>query len=111
AEAGERRDPAAEVGSVGGLGPDACGVTAVVALDDLAELLHSARHRAREAVQRRLAAEDLFQLVGRQRRDRARVERAESPLQLERARERLLDGDLLVEREADEQRQRLLREQ
>ena len=31
--------------------------------------------------------------------------------QLERPGERLLDGDLLVEREADEQRERILREE
>ena len=41
----------------------------------------------------------------------ARVERAQAALDLERADERLLDGDLLVEAEADEQRQRVARHQ
>ena len=40
-------------------------------------------------------------------RDGARLERAEPLLQPQRAEERLLDGDLLVEREADEQRERI----
>ena len=39
--------------------------------------------------------------------DRGRVERAQALLEHERPRERLLDGDLLVEREADEQRHRV----
>ena len=44
---------------------------------------------------------------GSMRGDRPGVERADPLLQLERARERLLDGHLLVEREADEERERL----
>ena len=65
-------------------------------------------HRAGEAVDRGLLAEERLE-VGL--RDLARFERAEPLLQPQRAEERLLDGDLLVEREADEQRERILREQ
>ena len=43
--------------------------------------------------------------------ERPRVEGAEPPPELERARERLLHGDLLVEREPDEQRERIGPEQ
>ncbi len=39
-------------------------------------------------------------------RDARRVEVADPPLQLGRSAERLLDGDLLVQREADQQRER-----
>jgi hypothetical protein len=44
-------------------------------------------------------------------RDRGRVERPEPPAQLERRREGALERHLLVEREPDEERERLAREQ
>ena len=44
-------------------------------------------------------------------RDLGRLERAEPLLQSQRAEERLLHGDLLVEREPDEQRERIVGEQ
>ena len=47
--------------------------------------------------------EDAVELRGLRRGDPRGIEVAEPALQLERAAERLLDGDLLVEREADEQ--------
>jgi hypothetical protein len=62
-------------------------------------------------VQRRLAAECLVELTGIHPRDVGGVERADSPLQLERAREGLLHGDLLIELEADEKRERFLRQE
>ncbi len=56
-------------------------------------------------------AEHAHELFGIHRSDRGRVERADALLQLERAEERGLHRDLLVEREADQQRERLLRDQ
>ena len=57
---------------------------------------------------RRLLPEERLELGGVGRRDRLRVERAEAPLELERPCERSLHGDLLVEREADQERERIL---
>ena len=56
----------------------------------------------------RLLAEDLVELGGVERRDLLGVEVPEPLLQLERAVEGLLDGDLLIQREPDQQRQRAL---
>src|SRR6185369_17435309 len=61
----------------------------------------------REAVQRRPLAEDPIELGWIRAGDPAGVEVAEPLAQVERPRERLLDGDLLVEREADEQGKRV----
>ena len=58
---------------------------------------------------RRLLAEERLEV--RVVRDRLRVERAEPLLQAERPCERLLHRHLLVEREADEQRERILRDE
>ena len=62
-------------------------------------------------MKRRPLPEHLLELRGIHRRDPPGVERADPALQLERARERLLYGNLLVEREADQQRERLVDEQ
>ena len=67
AEAGQLRDPLAQVGPVGGLAPDALGVAAVLLDHHGGEILHAPRHVAGEAVDRRLLAEDLLQ----PRRDRS----------------------------------------
>jgi hypothetical protein len=111
AEARERADPPSEVGGVGGVRPDALRATAVLVLDRGAELLHAARHRPGEAVDRRLLAERPLERLGIHRRDSSRVEGADPLLQLERACERGRNGHLLVEGEADEERERLAREQ
>ena len=110
-EAGERTDSLPEVGRVGRLRPDPLGIAVVVVRDDLTQLLHSLRHRAREPVDRRRLAERRLERLGIHRRDRARVERADPLLQLERPGERLLDGDLLVDRKPDQERERLGRDQ
>ncbi len=83
-------------------------VAAVVLDDGRGELVDACRHRAGEAVDRGLLAEERLE-VGL--RDLLRIERPEPLLQPQRAEERLLHGDLLVEREADEERERIVREQ
>ena len=83
----------------------------VLVHDDLTELLHPFRHRAREAVDRGRPAERFLELRRIHCGDRPRVQRADPLLQLERSRERLLDGDLLVDREPDQKRERLGRDQ
>ena len=98
-------------GAVGGLGPDPLGAAAVLLDDHRAEVAGARRHRAGEAVDRGLLAEHALELGRVGRRDPPRVERAEPPLQLERPRERLLHRDLLVEREADQQRDGVAGEQ
>ncbi len=108
AEAGQRADALAEVLAVGGLRPDARRVAAVVLDDGRGELVHARRHRAGEAVDRGLLPEERLE-VGL--RDLLRIERPEPLLESQRAEERLLHRDLLVEREADEQRERIGREQ
>ena len=60
---------------------------------------------------RRLLAEDLIEPGWVERSDLLRVEVAEPLLQLERAVKGLLDGDLLIQREPDQQRQRALRQE
>ncbi len=79
--------------------------------DDGAQLLHAARHRPGEAVDRRALAEDHLELVGIHRCDRRRVERADPLRELLRAEERRRHRHLLVECEADEERERLLRDE
>src|SRR5919201_2826069 len=56
-EAGERRDPPAQLVSAAGLGPDPRRVAAVVLRDDDGEIVDALGHRAREAVHGRLLAE------------------------------------------------------
>ena len=59
AEARQRLDPPLQVGGVRGVAPDAACVAAVLLGDDGAQLLHALGHVAREAMDRRLLAEDL----------------------------------------------------
>src|SRR5205823_7830554 len=66
---------------------------------------------AGEAMHGRLLTEGLLDAARVGGRDALRVERAEAPLELERPGERSRHGHLLVEREADEQRERLTRDQ
>jgi hypothetical protein len=56
-------------------------------------------------------AEDAVQLARVNAGDLASAEKAKAPLQLERARERFLHRNLLVEDEADEEGERLLGEE
>ena len=76
-------------------------------IDDAAPL----RHVPGEAVQRRRRPEHGRQGLGVHRGDLRGIEMADPPLELGGATERLLDRDLLVEREPDEQRQGLGDEQ
>ena len=100
-----------EVGRVGGLGPDALGIAAVLVHDDLAELLHPLRHRAREAMDRRTLAERVLERLRVHGCDRARVERPDPLLEAERPGERLLHRHLLIDREPDQQRERVTGDQ
>ena len=59
----------------------------------------------------RTLAEDRVEVGRVHRRDPRRIEVAEPALELGRSAECLLDGDLLVEREPDEQGQRILGEE
>src|SRR5918995_422918 len=70
--------------------------------------LHAARHRPREAVDGGTLAEDRLK-VGR--RDGARLERPQALAEHQRAHERLRHRHLLVEHEADEQRERVVGDQ
>jgi hypothetical protein len=62
-------------------------------------------------VQRGRRPEDRREGLGVHRRDRSRIQGDRAALHLERTRERLLHRDLLVEREADQQRERVGRDQ
>ena len=106
-DARQAEEPSLEVAAVLRLGPDAARVTTIVIGNRGRYRLHATRHRAGEPMQRGPTAEHFLELRGIHRRDPRRVQMADSPLQLERPRERLLDGDLLVEREANEERQRV----
>ena len=110
-EAGERLDAAAELRAVRGLPPEPAGIAAVVVDDDGRKLLDTSCHRPREAVDSRFLAEGALQLARVCRCELLRVERAESLLYLQRSGERRLHRHLLVEREADQQRQRLAGQQ
>ncbi len=71
-------------------------------------LLDARCHVGRKSVQGGLLAEDLDERVGIHRCDRCGVEvTAESLRQLEWRGERLLHGHLLIEHEADQERQRV----
>ena len=59
----------------------------------------------------RALAEDRVELARVHGRDPCRVEVPQAPLEIGRAAERLLDRDLLVEREAHQQRERVLGEE
>ncbi len=83
---------------------------AVVALDEVGgELANALGHVAGEAVERRRRPERRVELVGVHRRDPLRVEPADPAAELERTGEGLLQRDLLVEGEADQERQRVAR--
>ena len=104
AEAGQPADALAEVFAVGGLGPDARRVAAVLLDDGRGEVVHARRPSSRGSGGSRASRGR----AARGRRARpSRLERAEPLLQAQRAEERLLHGDLLVERESDEQRERI----
>src|SRR4029078_3246700 len=59
-------------------------------------------------VECRSLAEERIGARGVGRRDPRCIEVSETPLELRRSAERLLDGDLLIEREPDQERTRLL---
>jgi hypothetical protein len=108
AESRQRLEPGLELRRRRGAGPDARGV-AVVALRDVGgEVAHALGHRARETVDRRPLAEDRFEV---HRGERGGLERADALADHERTHERLLHRDLLVEREADQQRERIANEE
>jgi hypothetical protein len=109
-EPGQAGQPIAQVPAVAGLAPDAAGVVAVLAGDDGAQGLDLAGHRAGEAVDGGRRPEDPVEVHGRHRRDLRGVEVAEPLTQDVGARESLLDGDLLVEGEADEEGEGLVDE-
>ena len=75
-----------------------------------AQSLHALRHRAGVPVDRRPLTKRRLELPGIHAGDRRGVERARMALDLERPGERLLDGHLLVEDEADEQGKRVARQ-
>ncbi len=62
-------------------------------------------------MQGRTLAEDRPERLGLHRRDLGGIEVAEAALEFKRTAEGLLDRDLLIEREADQQCQRLLGEE
>ena len=97
--------------AVASVAPEALGVAVVLVGDERAQLLRPARHARREAVDRGPLAEDLLEPGRVGSAIARRIERAEPLLQLQRPGERRLHGHLLVEREADQQRERLVREQ
>src|SRR5215831_2573190 len=74
-EARESADAAAEIGRVHRFAPHPLGVPAVLGRDDRAEFLDPPRHRAREAVDRRLLTERGFELDRVHRGDPTGVER------------------------------------
>jgi ATP-dependent helicase Lhr and Lhr-like helicase len=111
AETGEVVEAPLELLAVGGLRPQTGSVAVVALLDRRAELLRPLGHRRREAVERRPAPERLLELRRIHVRGRRGVECPAPPPELERRRERPLERHLLVEREPDEQRERLLDEE
>ena len=104
---GQLVEPGAQILAALGLAPDARRIAAVAFLEECAQRAHALGHRTGEPVQRRALAEHLGELLGVARRDACAVEVPEARAQLERSREGLLDGDLLIEREADEERERV----
>jgi hypothetical protein len=112
AEPGQFAQPRQQLGTGLGARPHPGRVAAVPVHDHLAQLLHPAGHGPRIAVQRRPGAEDRRQRPGIERGQlRGRRLVAEPNHQVPRAGERLLDGHLLVEQHANEQRKRAGRQQ
>jgi hypothetical protein len=109
ADSGQVEKALLEVVAVARLVPDAGGVAFVVHCDGGTELLRPHRHRPGEAMKRGPLPECAVELTRVHARDRACVEIADPPLQLERSREGLLHGHLLVEDKTDEERQRAAR--
>ena len=102
---------ALEVLAIARLAPDPAGIVPVVGRDRRAQRLDLGRHRAREAVQGGPLTEGRVELARIHRGDLRGIEVAEPAPELERAAERLLDGHLLIEREPDQQRERLVGEE
>src|SRR5437899_269868 len=93
----ESADAPAQVVAVDGVGPHAFRTPAVLVVDHGGELLYTPGHRAREAVDRRLLAEERLEGARVRLGDVTRLERPESLFQLERAHEGCRHGYLLVE--------------
>jgi hypothetical protein len=108
AEAGQRLEVRAQLLGRTGLGPHARRVPAMDVGHVRGQRAHARGHRAREAMDRGALAEQRLEVHAGQR---GGVERARALLEHERSRERLLHGHLLVEREADQQRERLAHQQ
>ena len=106
ADARQGQQPSLEVAPVGRLRPDPARVVAVVAGDRRASCWTLPAIEPGKRWSAGGSRKTVVQSRRVRRRDPRGVEVAEPALQLGRAAERLLDGDLLVEREADEQGQR-----
>ena len=110
-DARQAEETSLQAPAIGGLRPHPGRIVAVVARDRGAQCLDLAGHRAREAVDRRSLAKDVIQGGRIHGRDPGGVEVSQASLQVSGAAEGLLHRHLLVEREPDQQRQRLLHEQ
>ena len=108
AEARERTDSLLQIRAVTRFGPDARRIAAVVLGDDGRQIAHAVGHRAREAMDRRLLGEQRAEV---HRGELFRLERSGALLQHIRARERFRHGHLLVDREADQECERISGEQ
>src|SRR5207248_491436 len=104
-------DPPPEVCRIGRLRPDAPGVAAVVGDDRRAQLLHPPRHRPRKAMDRRLLAARLLEPARVHARALLGVAAADPLPQHPRAGERRLHRHLLVERESDQEREWVARDE
>ena len=111
AEAGQPLQPSPEVIGVHRFRPHLRRVAAVLADDRPGELLHAGRHCTGKSVDGRLLAEYILQPLRIDACDLRRVEATEPLLDLERSGERGRHRHLLVEREADEERKRVFRDQ
>ena len=107
-EAGKGLDPLAQVRGIARLAPEPGRVAAVLLLDEGAELLHPRGHRAGEPVDGRLLTERGLDLGRIEMRD---LQRPEPLLDFQRAQECGLNRHLLVEREPDQKRQRVGRDE
>src|SRR4029079_7949793 len=107
-EPGQLEQPGVQVRAILCLGPDPAGVAAVALDDERAQLLRPVGHVGRDTGTRGGRAKPRVQALRVHRGDRRRIQPADPALQLERAGERLLERHLLVELEADQQRERLV---